>query len=47
MLDAVKDFFLFLSGGLRITILLVILIILLMIRKVKKKNRDKSGFLDD
>ncbi|ATH95554.1 hypothetical protein COP00_15820 [Bacillus glycinifermentans] len=45
-MDSVKDFFLFMSGGLRITILIMFLIILFMIRKAKKKNKDKSGFLD-
>ncbi|MCY7779037.1 hypothetical protein [Bacillus haynesii] len=46
MLDVLKDFFLFLSGGLRVTLLVVILIIFLLIRKARKKNKEKSGFLD-
>nr|WP_223837435.1 hypothetical protein [Bacillus swezeyi] len=46
MLDMLKDFFLFLSGGLRITALIMILIIVLLIRKARQKNKDKSGFLD-
>ncbi|MEC0672718.1 hypothetical protein P8875_21665 [Bacillus haynesii] len=46
MLDVLKDFFLFLSGGLRVTFLVVILIIFLLIRKARKKNKEKSGFLD-
>ncbi|UIN46240.1 hypothetical protein M8181_21610 [Bacillus licheniformis] len=46
MLDVLKDFFLFLSGGLRLTLLVAILIIFLLIRKARKKNKEKSGFLD-
>ncbi|MBZ5215132.1 hypothetical protein HU186_12390 [Bacillus paralicheniformis] len=46
VLDVLKDFFLFLSGGLRVTLLIAILIILLLIRKARKKNKEKSGFLD-
>ncbi|MCY7751974.1 hypothetical protein [Bacillus haynesii] len=46
MLDVLKDFFLFLSGGLRVTLLVAILIIFLVIRKARKKNKEKSGFLD-
>ncbi|MCY8671701.1 hypothetical protein P9D36_20920 [Bacillus haynesii] len=46
MLDVLKDFFLFLSGGLRVTLLVVILILFLLIRKARKKNKEKSGFLD-
>ncbi|EWH23860.1 hypothetical protein [Bacillus haynesii] len=46
MLDVLKDFFLFLSGGLRVTLLIAILIIFLVIRKARKKNKEKSGFLD-
>ncbi|NVB35200.1 hypothetical protein HAU45_17075 [Bacillus licheniformis] len=45
-MDVLKDFFLFLSGGLRVTLLVVILIIFLLIRKARKKNKEKSGFLD-
>ncbi|MBR8665917.1 hypothetical protein KEG25_21225 [Bacillus paralicheniformis] len=45
-MDVLKDFFLFLSGGIRVTLLIAILIILLLIRKARKKNKEKSGFLD-
>lgn len=42
-----KELFLFSSGVLQATTLLLVILIFMYVRKTKKKNKETSGFMDD
>ncbi|MDR4433683.1 hypothetical protein [Bacillus tequilensis] len=47
MWDMIKNFFLFSSGVLQATTLLLVILVFMYVRKTKKKNKESSGFMDD
>ncbi|ADM40077.1 hypothetical protein MOD48_00420 [Bacillus spizizenii] len=47
MWEMIKNFFLFSSGVLQATTLLLVILIFMYVRKTKKKNKETSGFMDD